>query len=408
MLDITLHDGDIVEFRAYSETFRSEIVLFRAYIHGDISPEFLTNKVDIYAKLPLSGEVSPTPHVVGNIKPFKPTLIEVLPNDKHMWQPVSSLKDKVVFVLVHGINPEEILASYPDKYDIWKTAYKYHVWDTAHEYIYKHIENVTILHYIYPSAMERLQTNAKALRDKLLNTDIEKAKGIFFIGHSMGGLIIRQMLDCSEWFRDITTHAFTLNTPHRGSPLASLMFTPPEFWKWIEEGANEEKLKTVRNIRLTVAMTYHRGGGVMAQGYLDLRWDSLDKLEPFPQMLSPEIYKLNTSEQFTRYTFTTSTIPRHNLAYPILKLADRMYHEPRDHIGLIMMQRLMEAMGEIVGTGLWYEGDGLVPISSQIPVKYMEDGFTFDILGPMTADHIDIFTSPKVWSAVIDRVKTYV
>ncbi len=451
MLDIELQDGDILEYRVYSKQLKDEMIVFRAYIHGDISPEFIANNTDIFTDLPISGKVLPKPYIIGNIKPFAPTLIEVPPEDKHKWQPVSSLKDKVVFVLVHGINTEEILLSDPDQYDIWRTPYKYYIWDKAHEHIYKNIENATILHYIYPSSMERLKTHAQDLRDKLLNTDIDKAKAIFLIGHSMGGLVIRQTLHCSKWLRDITTHVFTLNTPHRGSPLASLMFTPPEFWQWLENRIDEDKLTLVRNIRLIASLTAHSGDAVMSQGYLDLRWDTMDKINNFKQMLSPEIYNLNTTEQFSRYTFTTSTIPRKNISYPINKVAEMVYRDSKnliiltvlqklvgtmediineipwnenkddvtspmnpiyytskDHVGLILLQKLMEAMGEVIGTGLWQEGDGMVPVSSQIPVKYVENGFIFDVLGPMTADHIDIFTSPKVWSAIVEKVKTYI
>jgi len=399
---IKLNNGDIVEFNGYSETFKSDIVLFRVYIHGEITPKFL-NQIDIYAKLPLSGEVELKPVIIGNIKPFKPQLIYVPPEDPHRWDDIPSVKDKVVFILVHGINPEEILDRKPDIYDIWQTPYKYHIWDTAHNMIYKHIENSVILHYIYPSAIERLTYNAQALRDKLLKTNIEKAKKVIFIGHSMGGLVIRQMLIESEWLRDITTNVFTLNTPHRGSPLASLMFTPHEFWDYMES-KGDEAIKKARRIRQAVALTYHSGGAVMSQGYLDLRWDHLDKLERFPLMLSEEIYNLNLNDKFNRYTFTTSSIPKYHLGLSILKLTDKMYHEPKDHIGLIMMQKLMESMGELLQTGIWQEGDGLVPISSQIPVKYMENGLNFNILGPFSGDHIDIFTRPFIWEKILKLI----
>jgi len=403
-VDNQFNSGDIIEMRAYSKMFKNEIVIFRAYIYGDITEELLQT-IGIIDTLPLSGKISPTIHIIGNVKPFHSKLIQISPADPHQWNDIKSLKDKVVFILIHGINPEEILSPDPDQYDIWMTPYKYHVWNTAHNAIYGNIENSVIIHYIYPSSMKRLEENAYQLIAHLQRTDIDKARAVFMIGHSMGGLVTRKALQRSQWLRDITTHVFTLNTPHRGSPLASLMFAPKDFWENIESSASEENYGKIMAMKMAIVMTYHNAG-IMSQGYLDLRWDHLDNLSPFPLMISKDIYNLNMNEEYHEYSFTMSLIPRKNLVYPIMKIVDKLYYEPKDHIGLIMMQMLMEMFGDIIGTGLWYEGDGLVPISSQIPVKYIEYDFTFNTIGPFKGDHIDIFTNRGVWRKLMDTVAT--
>lgn len=212
----------------------------------------------------------------------------------------------------------------------------------------------------------------------------------------------------SSLLRHILTAGLTINTPHRGTPLVSISFAPPEFWEyakslWEEPEEAEGYINTLKD---ALKLSYI-SGSVLAPGYLGLRWDSGDHFDKFPQMVSPILKKLNKEDRERRYIFSSSIIPASKITQT-LKILIQQYrwHKLSLKVGLMVYHHLITEIGRLLKVNMWPQSDGATPLSSQLPVKYI-DNFSFQISGPFTGDHIGIILRDEMWKKNLEMLSQF-
>ena len=87
-----------------------------------------------------------------------------------------------------------------------------------------------VLNVSYPSTRARIEDHAAALGVALrahLDADPEPAPKVYFVGHSMGGLVIRAYLSRADAVRPAA--CVFIGTPHYGAALAKLRLESPLF-----------------------------------------------------------------------------------------------------------------------------------------------------------------------------------
>lgn len=366
--------------KAHIKGFDREIVVFRSVEgYGFTPPPYPWNMQweEIYAPMPLPHRLLP------------------LASKERM---ISHIRQADTYILlVHGINPEELTAQQTDTFGLWETPYKHSVWVSAHRHL-ADIPGLQLIEVLYPSTLHGIDFHAHQIYRLLSDAGLER-KRLIFIGHSMGGLVIRRLLSLYPTIRSTTLCTFLLGTPHRGSPLASLLFAPVEFWQWLSD-----RLDPIRYgfILLAMVMGFHSGSGVVAPGYLDLRWDD-PRPFGFDEMANPILRRWAGCDAF-RHTLIGAKLGRLPATESLPKLIDRMYYEPTDHLGLAILKHVTEELARAIGRDLWSETDGMVPLSSSIPSVYAYEGMQFDVLDVIQGDHIDLFTSERVWQLIRHRV----
>ena len=212
----------------------------------------------------------------------------------------------------------------------------------------------------------------------------------------------------SSLLRHILTAGLTINTPHRGTPLVSISFAPPEFWEyakslWEEPEEAEGYINTLKD---ALKLSYI-SGSVLAPGYLGLRWDSGDHFDKFPQMVSPILKKLNKEDRERRYIFSSSIIPASKITQT-LKILIQQYrwHKLSLKVGLMVYHHLITEIGRLLKVNMWPQSDGATPLSSQLPVKYI-DNFSFQVSGPFTGDHIGIILTDEMWKRNLEMLSQF-
>ena len=366
--------------KAHIRGFDREIVVFRAVDgHGFTPPPYPWNIRWDEITVP-----TPLPHRLIPLARKERVMSYLEPVDTYI-------------LLFHGINPEELTARDTNRFGLWETPYKHSVWIAAHRHL-SDIPGVQLVEVLYPSTIYDIDTHAREIYRVLSDAGLER-KRLIFIGHSMGGLVIRRLLSLYPTIRSRALGTFLLGTPHRGSPLASMLFAPPEFWQMLSE-----RLDPIRYgfILLAMVMGFHGGGGVVVPGYLELRWDNPEPFG-FESMANPKLKRWAGSDPF-RHTLVGAKLGKLPATESLPKLIDRMYYEPTDHMGLAILKHVTEELNRATGRDLWSETDGIVPLSSSIPAIYAYEGMDFEVLGVIQGDHIDVFTSDEVWQLVRQRV----
>ena len=387
-------EGNIVEWQRKLPFSKKYITIFRAYIHGDINKD-LFNKLDI-----LTHEYDRTV-VVGNKKPFTPDIALLDEENLVDYHPVKKV-DGDVFILVHGINSSEITGE-----DTTATFYTEHRRKFVHTYIKKHFPDATILHFLYPSSMRTLQENGNAFINTIKSLSGIENSRLYLIGYSLGGLVIRYAINHNRFIRYLNPPVLTINTPHRGTPLVSLSFAPSEFWEYAGNisGNTKETATLIKDLKQALILTYMTGA-IMAPGYLALRWDHGEHFDRFSTMVSETLYRLNTNDGYINYMFSSSVIPRHHKVEALKVLIEKYRYNPMaTRIGLFLCHRLITDIGKLLKVNRWPESDGATPLSSQLPVKYLEEPMHFTPLGPFEGDHIGIILSDSMWDKTLSTLE---
>jgi len=387
--------GNIIEWKQKVPLTSRYTTVFRAYIGTGID-EKLIQSLDIIR------EGIDKVEVVGNKSPFSPDIVQLDEDNLIDYHPVRKLHGKTVFILIHGINSSEIMGGEG------ATFYTTHRRKVVHTHIKEFFPDATILHYLYPSAMKTLEENSRDFLNIINNLEgIYSARHIIFVGYSLGGLIIRHALNSSSFLRNRTSAVLTVNAPHRGTPLVSLSFAPPDFWSYIRSlHADNVKMADsfIKSVKEALHLTYMTGS-VMAPGYLALRWDSGQHFDKFANMTSPTLKRLNEHETYENYIFSASIIPMaHKIEALKILIEKYRYNKWETKIGLFFFHRLITEIGRLLKVNRWPESDGAAPLSSQIPVRYF-DNMSFIPTGPFMGDHIGIILGNTMWRTNLMKLK---
>lgn len=389
--------GNVVEWKKKIPLTDRYATIFRAYM-GEGVDKNLIESLDIVK------EDFDTVEVVNHHLPFQADIVKLNEENLVDYEPVDNLSGKTVFLLIHGINSGEITQP-----GLTPTFYTIHRREVVHSHIKRHFEDATILHFIYPSALRPLERNAYDFVEILENLPgIENVKKLYIIGYSLGGLVMRCAIRRSSLLRHILTAGLTINTPHRGTPLVSISFAPAEFWEYSKSlwDDPDEAEGYIRTLKDSLKLTY-MSGSALAPGYLALRWDSGEHFDKFPQMVSPTLKKLNEEDRETRYIFSSSIIPTSKVPQTLkLLLQQHKWHKFSWKVGLMIYHRLMVEIGRLLKVNMWPESDGATPLSSQLPVKYI-DNFSFQVSGPFAGDHIGIILSDEMWERNLEMLSQF-
>jgi hypothetical protein len=212
----------------------------------------------------------------------EPGLVRMIPDstaksrrhvaDKNSPADQRELKKPIVnvIILVHGHNEQEKGGDVPGEVeDPWAFPYKRDVWTEFYDGILKdqvRLDCTAFYEFIYPTyrpifaPIKDASGNqldialAKSFKQAIENeaplkalNDMGAPYNLFIVAHSMGGLVARAGIqDLSDPFQNNLRRVVTWGTPHRGSPLVTLVYAlkadpPYPFIENLPEQTEDEK-----------------------------------------------------------------------------------------------------------------------------------------------------------------------
>ncbi len=369
--------GHIISVKKYSAILRREITVFRAYIGDGINHKFLSS-------LPIFNE-NITSIELKKAYSRNASIVALDDKDPMKEREIPTLKGKNVFILVHGLDTTELSGT---KEIPLYTQYRRKIVFSS---IKEHFPDSVILLYIYPSITKRLMDNGKLLIKNVSQLPaIKDSNHVFFIGYSLGGLVVRVALQMSTWLRNITTKVLTINTPHRGTPLLSLLTAKKQLWDFLYS-TNHPRSVTLLKEASYIAF---QSGTVLAPGHLDLIWENTEGTPGINE--NTLLTTLNKYNKTRNYILVGSILPNNKTMQTIRLLSHHLRYEPTERFSLLLCDFIIREFGKLLNIPSFNRSDGVAPLSSQIPIKYGER------LSPstpliFTGDHLDIVVDRQMW-----------
>ncbi len=342
-------------------------IFFRSYICNLINEELL-DSLGILTKtkeILLWKQITPfIPFITSHISPYK--------------------KQHTAIVLIHGIDFTNIY--FPDANIRYINLFAKHRIDEIHDILYSYIPDSRIYHFYYPSPITSVKSNGRHLineLEKIVTRD--NIKQIYIIGYSLGGLVAKAMFLYNSPVLALVKAVYTIDTPHLGTPLLSLLLSPQN--------------QPTPIISTIISMLY-RIGLIFVPAYIELAWHEDNMfIKNVAETTISQLQRLNYPINI--FTIGAERKPKGENIASILKIIGDK-HIQDIPLGTLthISGFLLDHIGKQLHKEKFLYHDGVVPLISQQPnIPQHISLHTF------YSNHIDITSRKELWHLIGQHIK---